>query len=77
MNFISSFKNHPQLLVQVLPFMFNTDTWFTIGNQQDIVRTEQGSRPVDSYADVVFGLLWAQLLRTYEARLDDADVPGH
>ena len=57
--------------------MFNTDTWFTIGNQQDIVRTEQGSRPGDSYADVVFGLLWAQLLRTYEARLDDADVPGH
>ena len=52
----------------------HTDTWFTIGDQQDIVRTEQGSRPGDSYADVVFGLLWAKLLRKYEAKLIDAEV---
>ena len=52
----------------------HTDTWFTIGDQHDIVRTEQGSRPGDSYADVVFGLLWAKLLRKYEAKLIDAEV---
>ena len=40
-----------------------TGAWFTIGEQPDVVRTKQGSRPGDSYADVVFGLLWAKLLK--------------
>lgn len=61
---------HVQHFMQAL----HTDTWFTIGDQCDLVRTEQGSRPGDSFADVVFGLLWAQLLRTYEAKLVAADV---
>ena len=64
---------HVQRFMQAL----HTDTWFTIGNQHDVVRTEQGSRPGDSYADVVFGLLWAKLLRTYESKLIEADVLTH
>ena len=52
----------------------HTDTWFTICDQSDLVRTEQGSCPGDSYADVDFGLLWAKLLRTYESKLVEAEV---
>eukprot|EP00435_Cladocopium_sp_Y103_P054660 s55_g17.t2 len=47
----------------------HTDTWFRVGSDGPLVRTTLGSRPGDSYADVVFGLLWAQLLRKYEALL--------
>ena len=61
---------HVQRFMQAL----HTDTWFTIGDQTDLVRTEQGSRPGDSYADVVFGLLWAKLLKTYEQRLVEAGM---
>ena len=35
------------------------DTWFQLGDQTDVVRTEIGSRPGDSFADIVFGFLWA------------------
>ena len=62
--------SHVQWFMQAL----HTDTWFTIGDQTDIVRTEQGSRPGDSYADVVFGLLCAKLLRKFESKLIDAGV---
>ena len=34
------------------------DTWFVVDDQQDVVRTELGSRPGDGFADVVFGFLW-------------------
>ena len=64
---------HVQRFMQAL----HTDTWFIIGDQADITRTEQGSRPGDSYADVVFGLLWAKLLRKYESKLIAADVLTH
>lgn len=33
------------------------DTWFVVDDQQDVVRTELGSRPGDGFADVVFGWL--------------------
>lgn len=52
----------------------HSDTWFTLGTQTDVVRTAIGSRPGDSYADVVFGLLWAKLLRQYEQLLTDHGV---
>ena len=46
------------------------DTWFKIGDQDDLVRTEIGSRPGDSFADIVFGFLWAKLLKRLESTLD-------
>ena len=53
-----------------LPAAVHRDTWFKVGNDQpDRVHTSVGSRPGDCYADVVFGLLWAKLLRAYEADL--------
>lgn len=56
---------HVQKMLQA----FHRDTWFQIGTQTDPIRTEIGSRPGDSFADVVFGLLWAKLLRKLEADL--------
>ena len=45
------------------------DTWFILGNHEGVVRTEIGSRPGDGFADVVFGYLWAKLLRQLEGKL--------
>ena len=56
---------HVQRMLQA----FHRDTWFQLGQQQDLVRTEIGSRPGDSFADVVFGLLWAKLLKKLETKL--------
>lgn len=56
-------------VVQKFLQALHCDTWFQIGTQEDIIRTSIGSRPGDSYADVVFGFLWAQLLRRYEEQL--------
>ena len=61
-------------VVQKFLQALHSDTWFQIGTQDDVVRTAIGSRPGDSYADVVFGLLWAQLLRRYEDQLVAHDV---
>eukprot|EP00435_Cladocopium_sp_Y103_P048605 s3265_g14.t1 len=55
----------------------HTDTWFRVGQEGPLVRTTLGSRPGDSYADVVFGLLWAQLLRKYEAILEHHQILEH
>eukprot|EP00435_Cladocopium_sp_Y103_P058160 s489_g20.t1 len=52
----------------------HSDTWFRIGADGPLVRTTIGSRPGDSYADVVFGLLWAKLLHRYEQILVAHDV---
>eukprot|EP00435_Cladocopium_sp_Y103_P009245 s1408_g2.t1 len=56
---------HVQLLLQAL----HRDTWFQMGTQTDLVRTEVGSRPGDSFADVVFGYLWAKILKGVEDTL--------
>ena len=47
----------------------HTDTFFMMAGQNDRSRTLAGSRPGDSFADVVFGYLWAKLLRRYETEL--------
>ena len=56
---------HVQRLLQAL----HRDTWFQIGQQKDLIRTEIGSRPGDSFADVVFGYLWAKILGQLETQL--------
>ena len=60
----------------VQPFMqaLHKYTWHTIGDQVGLVRTDQGSRPGHSYADVVFGLQWAKFLRKYQDKLVAAEV---
>ena len=57
---------HVQRFMQAL----HTDTWFRWPKRC----CAHWTRPGDSYADVVFGLPWAKLLRTYETRLVEADV---
>eukprot|EP00435_Cladocopium_sp_Y103_P045347 s1596_g13.t1 len=61
---------HVQRFMQAL----HSDTWFRVGFEGPLIRTTLGSRPGDSYADVVFGLLWAQLLRQYEAALIQHEI---
>eukprot|EP00435_Cladocopium_sp_Y103_P073809 s386_g45.t1 len=56
---------HVQRMLQA----FHRDTWFQLGSQTDLVRTEIGSRPGDSFADIVFGYLWAKILKSLEATL--------
>ena len=49
----------------------HTDTFFVMKGQRDRSRTLAGSRPGDSFADIVFGYLWAKLLKQYEKMLQD------
>ena len=56
---------HVQRMFQAL----HQDTWFQLGAHADPVRTEIGSRPGDSFADIVFGFLWAKLLCKLETAL--------
>ena len=53
------------------------DTWFILGQQEGVVRTEIGSRPGDGFADVVFGFLWAKLLRQLEEQLTSHGILEH
>ena len=51
----------------------HTDTWFQFGQQADATRTEVGTRPGDSFADIVFGYLFSRLLHQLQAHLHEAD----
>ena len=53
------------------------DTYFYLGQQTDVCRTEIGSRPGDSFADVVFGFLWARLLRSLEQEIAPLGVAAN
>ena len=45
------------------------DTWFVVdGQTNDVCRTTAGSRPTDSFADTIFGYLWARVLREIESQ---------
>ena len=52
----------------------HTDTYFYMQGQNDVVRTKQGTRPGDSFADVVFGFLWARVLRSLESQLSSCGI---
>ncbi len=50
------------------------DTHFRIDGQPDRSRTTIGSRPGDTFADVVFGYLWSRVLKQIESALDEANA---
>lgn len=50
------------------------DTFFQMPGQPDRSRTLAGSRPGDSFADIVFGYLWARILRRFEQELDSLGI---
>ena len=64
----------PEQLQRVLRAS-HTDTHFYVGLQHDRCRTTLGTRPGDSFADIVFSFLWARLLRQLEHSLRLAVVP--
>eukprot|EP00438_Fugacium_kawagutii_P008432 Skav234478 [mRNA] locus=scaffold1647:327122:330094:- [translate_table: standard] len=51
-----------------------SDTWFRVGAQRDVTRTCIGSRPGDSYADVIFSYVFAKVLRSIHRTLVDMEV---
>ena len=53
------------------------DTHFHIDGQDDHSRTTIGSRPGDTFADVVFGYLWSRVLKSIEKILDAAQTLDH
>lgn len=57
---------HAQRAIQAI----HCDTHFTLRGQHDSCRTMLGSRPGDAFADVVFGYLWAKVLRSLQQQLD-------
>ena len=52
----------------------HTDTFFALPGQEDRVRTRHGSRPGDSYADVVFGYLMSRVLKTFAATVEATNI---
>ena len=63
--------------VQNLLKAIHHDTWFVVDDQEDVVRTELGSRPGDGFADVIFGFLWGKLLRQLEKELVALNILDH
>lgn len=47
------------------------DTHFHIRGQTDTCRTELGSRPGDSFADVIFSYLWGRILHRLQGQLHE------
>lgn len=50
------------------------DTWFKFGDQPDITRTCVGSRPGDSFADILFGYAFAGVLKRVHLILEKLEV---
>ena len=62
--------SHHQRYIRAL----HQDTFFYVDGQTDICRTELGSRPGDSFADIIFGYLWARLLRRLQVDLQQVGL---
>eukprot|EP00438_Fugacium_kawagutii_P005037 Skav221091 [mRNA] locus=scaffold1024:105675:110399:- [translate_table: standard] len=52
----------------------HSDTFFKMDHQPDVTRTTIGTRPGDSFADIVFSFLWAVVLKDLEAWMADQDL---
>eukprot|EP00438_Fugacium_kawagutii_P000288 Skav210752 [mRNA] locus=scaffold1498:120794:126919:+ [translate_table: standard] len=55
----------------------HTDTHFWLPHLQDCCRTTRGTRPGDSWADVVFGFLWARILKSCEQQFARCEILEH
>jgi hypothetical protein len=49
----------------------HVDTFFTVRGQGDVCRTQLGSRPGDSFADVIFSYLWSSILQKLQKTMTD------
>ena len=59
----------PDHLVRAISAL-HTDTFFKLPHQEDQVATHLGSRPGDSFADVIFGYLMASVLHSFQKQMD-------
>ena len=59
----------PQMQIAVRSL--HTDTHFSLHGQDDACKTQLGTRPGDSWADLIFSFLWARLLRDLEQEVAD------
>ena len=54
------------LQMQTVVRSLHTDTHFSLRGQSDACKTQLGTRPGDSWADLIFSFLWARLLHDLE-----------
>eukprot|EP00435_Cladocopium_sp_Y103_P023635 s421_g5.t1 len=59
----------------------HTSTHFWLAHQSDVSRTRMGTRPGDSFADIVFGFTWSLVLHKLQEYMQSIDtltvLPGH
>ena len=55
----------------------HSDTFFKMPGQRDVCRTTIGSRPGDSFADVVFTFLLSRVLHCFREKLQQHDLLEH
>eukprot|EP00438_Fugacium_kawagutii_P012983 Skav230934 [mRNA] locus=scaffold2774:74414:79357:- [translate_table: standard] len=53
------------------------NTWFQMRGQEDFTRTEVGTRPGDSFADVIFGYVFSVVLKDLYGQLRDRQLLDH
>eukprot|EP00438_Fugacium_kawagutii_P003586 Skav221594 [mRNA] locus=scaffold1698:294565:300366:+ [translate_table: standard] len=68
---------HAPPVLQRTARALHQDTHWWVDGQTTVCRTTQGSRPGDSWADVVFGYLWARLLKQLESAMSQQGVLAH
>ena len=69
----AGFSQHMQMIVRSL----HADTHFSLQGQEDRCKTRLGTRPGDSWADLIFSFLWARLLHDLEAEFQQAGLIDH
>ena len=52
----------------------HSNTHFWLAEQKDVVETSLGTRPGDSFADVIFGFTWSMVLKRLQAFLIDHEL---
>ena len=66
----AGFSQQMQLIVRSL----HSDTHFSLQGQEDRCKKRLGTRPGDSWADLIFSFLWARLLRDLETEFQEAGL---
>lgn len=61
---------HYQMALQAI----HEDTFFQMPGQEDVCRTSVGSRPGDSFADIVFTFLFSRVLQNFQQKLQTHDL---
>ena len=67
---LAGLPRHLQTALRAL----HTDTHFWVAGQTDYVRTAVGTKPGDPFADIVFGYMFARVLKSVEEQMADANL---